>query len=116
MSRERVFHGRAYRDGRVVCDRVLVTVIVSDERLGLAPWERRHMTVRFMRGIEPGFRRQLVQVLRRRGARSRRLAEALEPIELEVGGERRLAARIEPPAVRHFSLEQTDFRLRQQAR
>jgi hypothetical protein len=79
MTRERVLHGRAYRDGMVVCDRVQVTVIDSDERLGLAPWERRYATVRFLRGIQPEFRRQLVKVLRCRGARSHRAAEALDP-------------------------------------
>jgi hypothetical protein len=52
-----------------------------------------------------------MQVLQRRGARSRRLAEALAPIELELDGQPPVAARIEPPAVRHYSLEQTDFRL-----
>jgi len=111
MTRERVFHGRAYRDGAVVCDRVQVTVTESDDRLGLAPWERQYATVRFLRGIQPEFRRQLVQVLRRRGARSRRAAEALGPIELEVQGAHRLAARIEPPIARHAALEQTAFRL-----
>jgi hypothetical protein len=113
MTRERVVHGRAYRGGTVVCDRVLVTVIVSDERLGLTPRERQHTTVRFVHDIEPEFRRQLIQVLRRRGARSRRAAEALDPIELVVDGEQRLAARIEPPIIRNLSLEQTDFRLRE---
>jgi hypothetical protein len=113
MIRERVVHARAYRDGTMVCDQVLVTVIVSDERLGLAPRERRHATVRFLHDIEPEFRRQLVQVLRRRGARSRRAAEALDPIELVVDGEQRLKARIEPPTTRSLSLEQTDFRLRE---
>lgn len=111
MTGERVLHATAYRDGAVVCDRVLVTVIATDERLGLAPRERRHMTARFVHGIEPAFRSQLMQILHRRGARSRRLAEALDPIELAVDGERPVPARIEPPAVRHFSLEQTDFRL-----
>jgi hypothetical protein len=110
MSGGRVLHATAYRDGTVVCDRVLVTVI-PDERLGLAPRERRQMTARFVHGIEPGFRSQLTQVLRRRGARSRRLADALDPIELELDGEPPVAARIEPPAARHFSLEQTDFGL-----
>lgn len=111
MTRERVLHGRAYCNGTVVCDRVQVTVIEFDERLGLAPWERQYVTVRFLRGIQPEFRRQLVQVLRRRGARSRRFADALDPIELEVQGARRLAARIEPPVARHAALEQTAFRL-----
>jgi hypothetical protein len=110
MSGQRVLHATAYRDGTVVCDRVLVTVI-RDERLGLAPRERRQMTVRFVHGLEPGFRSQLMQVLHRRGARSRRLAQALDPIELALDGEPPVAARIEPPAVRHVSLEQTDFSL-----
>jgi len=85
MSGARVLPATAYRDGTVVCDRVLVTVI-PDERLGLAPRERRQMTARFVHGIEPGFRSQLMQGLHRRGARSRRLAEALDPIELELDG------------------------------
>jgi hypothetical protein len=110
-----LLHARAYRDGAVICDRVLVTVIASDERLGLAPRERRYMTVRFVHGIEPGFRAQLTQVLRRRGVRSRRLAAALDPIELELDGTERLAGRIEAPAVRNLSLEHTEFRLRQHA-
>jgi hypothetical protein len=108
-----LLHARAYRDGAVVCDRVLVTVIASDERLGLAPRERRYLTVRFVHGIEPGFRAQLMQVLRRRGVRSRRLAAALEPIELELDPAGRLAGRIEAPAVRNLALEHTEFRLRQ---
>jgi len=106
-----LIHASAYHGGRLVCDRALVTVIARDERLGLAPRERRHMTVRFVHGIEPAFRAQLMQILRRRGARSRRLAAALDPVELELDGAGRLAARIEPPTVRHCSLEQTDFRL-----
>lgn len=115
MIRERVVHGRVYRDGAVVCDRVRVTVIVSDDQTGPAPRERRQTTVRFLHDIEPEFRRQLVEVLQHRGARSRRAAEALDPIELVVDGERPLAARIEPPAIRNLSLEQTDFGLRRQA-
>jgi hypothetical protein len=62
-----LIHARAYRDGRLVCDRALVTVTACDERLGLAPRERRRMTVRFVHGIDPAFRAQLMQVLRRRG-------------------------------------------------
>jgi hypothetical protein len=116
MTRERTVHGRAYRDGTVLCDRVLVTVVVSDDRVGPALRERRHATVRFLHDIEPGFRRQLIQVLRRRGARSRRAADALDPIELEVDGEQRLVARIEPPTVRNLALEQTDFTLRRHGR
>ncbi|MGH2942255.1 MAG: hypothetical protein ACRDLN_05730 [Solirubrobacteraceae bacterium] len=73
------------------------------------------MRVRFVHGIDPGFRAQLMQVLRGRGARSRRLAAALDPIELELDGEHRLAARIEPPAVRNRALEQTDFMLGRQS-
>jgi hypothetical protein len=114
MTTERVVSGRAERDGTVVCDRVLVKVTVSDERLGVAPREWRHTTVRFLHDIEPEFRRQLIAVLHRRGARSRRAAEALDPIELVVDGEQRLAARIEPPTIRNLTLEQTDFTLRQQ--
>jgi hypothetical protein len=114
MTTERVVHARAERDGTVVCDRVLVTVTVSEEPPGLALRERRHTTVRFLHDIEPEFRRQLIAVLHQRGARSRRAAEALDPIELVVDGERRLAARIEPPAIRNLSLEQTEFMLRQQ--
>jgi hypothetical protein len=113
MSGARLLHARAYRNGTVVCDRVLVTVNAADERVGLALRER-CMTARFVHGIEPEFRSQLMQVLHRRGARSRRVAEALDPIELELDGERPVPARIEPPAVRHLSLEQTDFRLADQ--
>jgi hypothetical protein len=114
MTTERVVHARAERDGTVVCDRVLVTVTVSDEPLGLAPRERRHTTARFLHDIEPEFRRQLIAVLHRRGARSRRAAEALDPIEIVVDGEQRLAARIEPPTIRNLALEQTEFTLRRQ--
>ena len=115
MTTERVVHARAERDGTVVCDRVLVTVTVSDEPLGLAPRERRHTTARFVHDIDPEFRRQLIAILRRRGARSRRAAEALDPIELVVDGEQRLAARIEPPTIRNLALEQTEFTLRRQS-
>jgi hypothetical protein len=67
------------------------------------------------RACRPRSGRQLIQILRRRGARSRRAAEALDPIELVVDGEQRLAARIEPPTIRNLSLEQTDFTLRRQS-
>jgi hypothetical protein len=111
-----LIHARAYRDGRLVCDRALVTVTACDERLGLAPRERRRrMTVRFVHGIDPAFRAQLMQVLRRRGARSRRMAAMIDAIELELDGQGALTARIEPPAVRHCMLEQTDFSLGDQS-
>lgn len=114
----RFYRGRAFRDGELVCEQIVLAV-VSDGRLGLAPWERHYTTVRFLRGIELGLRNELVGVLRSRGARSKRLAERVEPIDLVVedrGEECELRGRLEPPVVRSAWIEQVDFRLRVPAR
>jgi hypothetical protein len=39
------------------------------------------------------------------------MAAAIDAIELELDGQGALRARIEPPEVRHCTLEQTDFSL-----
>jgi hypothetical protein len=116
MTTARVVHGRAERDGTVVCDRVLVTVTVFEDGVGPTPRERRRATVRFLHDIEPAFRRQLIEILHRRGARSRRAAEALDPIELVLvdprHGRQCMVGRLEPPQVRHGELREIEFAVR----
>jgi len=66
--------GRAYRDGKLVCGRVHVTV-GRDARLGLAPNERRYITARFRERLDAALHAELAQLVRRRGAAARRIAE-----------------------------------------
>jgi hypothetical protein len=68
--------GRAYRDGKLVCGRVRVTV-ARDGRLGLAPHERRYVTARFRERLDGGLHAELLALVRRRGAAARRVAETL---------------------------------------
>jgi hypothetical protein len=60
--------GRAYRDGRLVCWRVHVTIGRDDARLGLAPHERRHITARFRDRLDSALRAELRELARCRGA------------------------------------------------
>src|SRR3712207_887097 len=108
--------GRAYRAGRLVCGCVHVTVL-RDGRLGLAPSERQLMWARFYEPLDDGLRVVLTQLVRRRGAAARRVAERAEPIEVVVddphGERQRIVGHLQPPQVRHGQLRAIEFELRQ---
>ncbi len=109
--------GRAYRDGRLVCWRVHVTIGRDDDRLGLAPRERRYVTARFRERLDRDLHAELVQLVRRRGAAARRVAEALEPIVIVVDdprhGRARVVGRLQPPQVRGRDLGDIEFAVRE---
>jgi hypothetical protein len=106
---------RAYRAGRLVCACVHVTVRL-DDRLGLAPHERRVLRVSFQEPLDDGLRVELAQLVRRRGAAACRVAERIDPIEFVVddrdGNHVRVVGRLEPPQARHGQLRDIEFELR----
>jgi hypothetical protein len=112
---QRFLSGRAYRDGRLVCEHVGI-VIVSDGRIAPdPPLMRRRLSVQFVAGVEPSLRAELQRLLDARGSRGSRLAEALPPIEIvvdEVHGERRMTGRLEAPIARNGAFHEIDFRVR----
>lgn len=114
-SQRRDLEGRAYQRYTLVCGRVVVGDI-HDDRLGLAPAEREYATIRFLDDIADGFRPVLEELVRRRGAAAKRLAERLEPLEIVISGNsrrrRRVVGRLEPPLLRYGRLRQIEFRLR----
>jgi hypothetical protein len=65
---QRYAWGRAYRDGRLVCWRVHVTIGRDDARLGLAPHERRYVMARFRERLDGTLHAELVALARQRGA------------------------------------------------
>jgi hypothetical protein len=112
--------GRAYRNGTLVCGRLHVT-FRRDDRLGLAPHERRYVAARFLDRVHPDLRDELAELARRRGAAARRAAERIEPIVVVIDdpcrGRERIVGRIEPPQVRLFfgCLSYVEFGLREPA-
>jgi hypothetical protein len=119
MFERRYAWGRAYRDGSLVCTRVHVT-FRRDDRLGLAPHERRYVAARFLDRVHPDLRAELVELARRRGAAARRAAERIEPIVVVIDdprlGRERIIGRLEPPHVRRGDLGDVEFGLREPAR
>jgi hypothetical protein len=119
---QRYVWGRAYRNGRLVCSRVGVTV-VSDVRIAPSPPVRRQVRVRFLEGVDKALRDELEQLVRTRGMHSRRLAEQSDLIEIvwdephgwRGGGRRSRVGRLEPPACRFAPLEEVGFSLREPA-
>jgi hypothetical protein len=111
--------GCAYRDERLVCSCVWLTIGRDDDRLGLARHERRYVVARFCDRVDPALRAELRQLARRRGTAARRVAETLEPIEIVVDdprrGRQRLVARLQPPQVRGRDLRDIEFGLREVA-
>jgi len=110
--------GQAYRDGSLLCGRVRVT-FSRDDRLGLAPRERRTVIARFEDRMHPALRAELAELARRRGAAARRAAERMEPIVLMVGdprdGRERIVGRIAPPQTRRDDLREVEFAVRELA-
>jgi hypothetical protein len=116
---QRYAWGRAYRDGSLVCTRVHIK-IGHDDRLGLAPHERRrYVAARFLDRLHPDLREELAELGRRRGAAARRAAERLEPIVVVIDdpqhGRERIVARLEPPQIRRRfgTLGDLEFGLRE---
>jgi hypothetical protein len=101
--KQRYAWGRAYRNGSLVCGRVHVT-FRRDDRLGLAPHERRAVVARFLDRLHPDLRAELAELARRRGAAARRAADRIEPIVVVIDdpclGRERIVGRIEPPQLR----------------
>lgn len=88
-----------------------------DDRLGLAPRERRTVNARFEDRLDPALRAELTDLARRRGAAALRAAERIEPIVLMVGdprnGRERIVGRIAPPQTRRGDLRDVEFGLRE---
>lgn len=88
-----------------------------DERLGLAPHERRTVIARFEDRLDPELRAELAEVAQRRGAAALRAAERMEPIVLIVGDPRhdreRIVGEIAPPQTRRGDLRDVEFGLRE---
>jgi hypothetical protein len=118
LFEKRCAWGRAYRDGSLVCTRVHIT-FRRDERLGLAPHERRYVAARFLDRLHPDLRADLAELARRRGAAARRAAERIEPIVVVIDDplheRERIIGRLEPPQVRHSHLGGVEFGLREPA-
>jgi hypothetical protein len=118
LFEKRYAWGRAYRDGSLVCTRVHVT-FRRDERVGLAPHERRYVAARFLDRLHPDLRADLAELARRRGAAARRAAERIEPIVVVIDdplhGRERIIGRLEAPQVRHGHLGDIEFGLREPA-
>jgi hypothetical protein len=118
VSEQRSAWGRAYRDGTLVCGRVHVT-FRRDDRLGLAPHERRYVAARFLDRVHPDLRAELGELARRRGAAALRAADRIEPIAIVIDdparGRERIVGRIEPPQVRlcFGALGDVEFGLRE---
>jgi hypothetical protein len=114
---QRYAWGRAYRNGRLVCWRVHVTIGRDDARLGLAPRERRYVTARFRERLDRDLHAELVQLVRRRGTAARRVAEKLEPIVIVVDdprhGRSRVVGRLQPPQMRGPDLGDIEFTVRE---
>lgn len=111
LTERRYCWARAYRDGKVVCVRVDLTV-TADTRLGLVRRER-SFTARFWHRLDPGLRAELAELVRRRGVVARRAAERMRPIEIVFDdpflGRQRILGCVEPPQLRHGELHEIRF-------
>jgi putative heme iron utilization protein len=107
---------RAYRNGELICGRVEL-MIRPDTRIGLAPRERRQLIARFVSRLAPGFRYELEQLVRRRGAAASRLGDRIETIELifddALAEGEQLVVRLEPPQARRWKLSENEFVIRE---
>lgn len=114
---ERYPWARASRQGRLVAGRVELTVDPNDDRIGLSPSERRRIVARFLERVDPGLHDELAQLVRRRGAAGRRIADGLAPVEVVADdrrrGELRYLCRLQPPQQRYGELREIEFGLRE---
>jgi len=113
---KRGLSGRAYRAGRLVCGCVQVTISV-DDRLGLTERERRRVRVSFHEPLDDDLRSELTELVRRRGAAARRVADAAHEIAVVVNdhdsGPMRIVGHLQPPEARHAPLREIEFGLRE---
>ncbi len=111
--------GRAYRAGRLICGCVQVTISL-DDRLGLTERERRRVRVSFHEPLTDDLRSELTELVRRRGAAARRIADAGHEIAVIVddhdSGPMRIVGHLQPPEARHAPLREIEFGLREQTR
>ncbi len=111
--------GRAYRAGRLVCGCVRVTISL-DDRLGLTERERRQVRVSFHEPLADDLRSELTELVRRRGAAARRIADAAHEIAVILddhdSGPMRIVGHLQPPEARHAPLREIEFGLREQIR
>ncbi len=111
MTVLRRLEGSAYRDGRLVCARVVITIVAD------AP-SARHVLVRFVGGVDQQLRGELQRLMARRGAFAMRLAGKLDPVEVvgrnaEGGLQWRLVGRLVRPAAQYWPPTDTEFWLRE---
>jgi hypothetical protein len=83
-----------------------VQVTISlDDRLGLTARERRLVRVSFHEPLDDDLRSDLTELVRRRGAAARRVAEAAHEIAVIVNdldsAPTRIVGRLQPPEARH---------------
>jgi hypothetical protein len=114
---ERRYRGaRAYRDGERICGRADLTISL-DARHGVAPRERRRLVVRFVERLDPAFRSELEQLVRRHGAGAARIGDRIESIEPVFDDPQRdsprLVGRLEPPQWRRWELSENEFVIRE---
>jgi hypothetical protein len=112
MWEQRTVCGRAYRDGRVVCGRVSVTILSVAPRAYPSP---RQLRIRFLDDVDDDLFAELDRLIRARGLRKRRLAEQFEPLEIQwddPNGPRSSVGRLDPPSERNAPLDSIDFRIR----
>jgi hypothetical protein len=118
-GQRRWLSGRAYRAGRVVCGCVQITISL-DDRLGLTERERRRVRVSFHEPLDDDLRSELTELVRRRGAAARRIADASQTIDVIVGdldsGPMHIVGRLQPPDARHAPLREIEFGLREHTR
>lgn len=85
----------------------------ADPRIGLTPRERRCLSVRFLDRPDPGLRAELDELLGRRGAVARRVAERMQPVEIVVDdphlGCQRIIGSVQPPQIRNGDLHEIEF-------
>lgn len=116
QTRPRYQWARAFRHGELVCGRVDLRVWDSG-RIGLAPYERREIVVRFLERIAPEFRHELDGLVRRRGDVARRAAERMQPIELVADdlavGDVLIVGHLQPPQRRHGEMCEIEFGVRE---
>jgi hypothetical protein len=114
-TRPRYQRARAFRHGELVCGRVDLRVRDSGQ-VGLTAHERREIVVRFLERIAPEFRRELDQLVQRRGSFARRAAERMQPIELVADDPQigcvLIVGHVQPPQHRHCEIRRTEFGVR----
>ena len=88
-----------------------------DDRLGLTERERRRVRVSFHEPLDDDLRSELTELVRRRGAAARRIADATQAIAVIVddldSGRVRIVGHLQPPEARHAPLREIEFGLRE---